>query len=570
MNQLLKVRLPDWRHPAALIVGVTCLALGLRIWGIWFGLPCIVHNDEDLEVVRALQLGSGSFDFQRIYKGGYFYLLFFEYGVLFVLLKIAGIVDSATDFAHFYFRDPSAFYLIGRATTAFIGSINVYLIYRMGRLAYSARAGLLAASLLAINVLHAKLSHFTIVDVPMACLSTAALYFAIKIATDGNRRDYIWAAVLVALATTTKVTAILLVVPLLISHCFHVTSYKGGLRRYILAKSLWQAIAAFIIVYTITTPGIVVNFGGFASFMLGKFGIGNNVSSIVTSELTAQETMLASTNLFAFYFDVVKDSMTWPVFLICLAGLGYGLWRRTRIDLILISSVFAFYLVLSMTTDTKEFFPRYILPAIPVMALLGARLLDEFLDHIKGVRKEAAGVSLVALLAILPVSHIVADNFLMTQKDTRAIANEWFEANIPAGSRVFIEGTRTRPSESTIPLQNSVDNIRAMIKQYRETEPGKAKFFSLLIESRSGPTYDLLIVRKWDLQDLQYYKNAGAEFFILRPNNYKGSRRQYKWPKIVAQLRSDPEVSMVKSFQPDPRTAPGPYIEIYRVNQNTE
>ncbi len=575
MNTAPKLRMFDWNRPATLIVGIICLALVLRIWGIWFGLPFIFHNDEDLEVVRALQLASGSFDFQRIYKGGYFYLLFFEYGALFVTLKIAGIVGSATDFAHYYFRDPSAFYLIGRATTAFIGAINVYLVYRMGQLAYSARTGLLAGLLLAMNVLHTKLSHYITVDVPMACLSTAALYFGLKIAMGGNRRDYIWAAVLLALATTTKVTAILLVIPLCISHCFNVMSHTAGQRRYFFSKPLWQAIGAFVVVYTVTTPGIVMNFGGFVSFMLRKFGIGDNVSSVVTSEILAQESMYANTNMFVFYFDAVKDSMTWPVFLICLAGVGYGLWSRRRADLILISTVVTFYFVLSMTADTKEFYPRYMLPAIPVMTLLGARLLEKFLGYFRYGRKEVVGMSLVILLAILPVSRIAADNSLFTNKDTRAIANEWFEANVPAGAGVFIEGTRTRVTEGTVPLRNSPDNIRKMIDYYRDAEPGKATYFSIAIQNLEEPTYDLLLARMSEpLQDLQYYKEAGAEYFVLRPGRYKGSRRGYEWPKIVAQLRSDPEISMVKSFHPDPGTADGPYrgpyIEIYRVNQNLE
>ena len=74
------------RSPASSLVLVIVLgAFGLRIWGIQFGLPYLFHNDEGFEVIRALQLGSGEFDFDRVSKGGYFYLLFIEFGFLFVL-----------------------------------------------------------------------------------------------------------------------------------------------------------------------------------------------------------------------------------------------------------------------------------------------------------------------------------------------------------------------------------------------------------------------------------------------------------------------------------------------------
>ena len=142
-----------WTPASIVLIVLLTIALGLRIWGIWFGLPYIFHDDEGLEVLRALRLGSGEFDFQRIGKGGYFYLLFIEYGFLFVVLKIFGIVSSPDDFALYFVRDPSAFFLIGRATTAVVGAVNVYIVYRIARLAYSANAAILAAGFLTVNVL---------------------------------------------------------------------------------------------------------------------------------------------------------------------------------------------------------------------------------------------------------------------------------------------------------------------------------------------------------------------------------------------------------------------------------
>jgi hypothetical protein len=76
-------------------------ALLVRLWGTWHGLPYSYISDEYHEVMRALQLGAGSFNFERTGKGGFYFVLFFEYGVYFLLLKLAGVVDSAQDFAPF-------------------------------------------------------------------------------------------------------------------------------------------------------------------------------------------------------------------------------------------------------------------------------------------------------------------------------------------------------------------------------------------------------------------------------------------------------------------------------------
>ncbi len=42
-----------------LLVAVIALALGLRLWGITFGLPYELTNDEGKEIHRALKLGAG-------------------------------------------------------------------------------------------------------------------------------------------------------------------------------------------------------------------------------------------------------------------------------------------------------------------------------------------------------------------------------------------------------------------------------------------------------------------------------------------------------------------------------
>ena len=113
------------------IVGVLAVSLVLRLWGIDFGLPFLFHNDEGNEVLRALQLGSGSYDFERISKGGYFYILFIEFGFLFVFLNVLGVVNSASEFGAYFIQDPTIFYLTGRATTAVIGTVTIYIVYRM-------------------------------------------------------------------------------------------------------------------------------------------------------------------------------------------------------------------------------------------------------------------------------------------------------------------------------------------------------------------------------------------------------------------------------------------------------
>ena len=241
-------------------------ALLLRLWGAWYGLPHLYISDEYHEVMRALQLGTGSFNFDRIGKGGFYFVLFVEYGVYFLLLKLTGVVASAEDFARMFARDPSAFYWMGRATAGLVGALTVAVVFQLGRRAYSTTAGVLAAAFLAFNVLHVDLSRRIGVDVPMTLLTLTALYFATQIPGSGRRRDYLLAAFFAALATTTKLTGILVLLPLLLAHTYHVAGARGGIRGWWSSRNFWSAVIVFVGVLLVTNPGIVTALDFFRLF----------------------------------------------------------------------------------------------------------------------------------------------------------------------------------------------------------------------------------------------------------------------------------------------------------------
>jgi len=553
------------RSPASTaMLAIIVAAFGLRVWGIWFGLPFLFHDDEGFEVIRALQLGSGEFDFDRIGKGGYFYLLFVEYGLLFVGLKIFGVVESANDFALYFVRDPSAFYLIGRATTAIIGTATVFVVYRIGQIAYSERAAVFAASIFAVNVLHADLSHYIVVDVPMVFLATVSLYFAIRLAESGAANDYFWAALFAACATTTKVPAVLLVVPLLCAHYLYSRKNDDGVRGFFMSRPLWQALVVFLGIYLLLTPGMIVNFTTWLPSMFEKFG--STAGSVEGEVSLGNSGVIASPNLFVYYLIKLRAGMSGPILLICIAGVIYGIWSRRSADVILISFGLTVFVVMSIATDFNVFFPRYILPMMPVLSLLGGRVLCEGFSKVGMIRRSAFQYALLVSICLVPAYEIVANDYRIAQTDTRVLAKDWVDANIPPGSRIFIEGSRTHPSKSTIPLTNTAENIRASINYFREKEPGKSKYFELELEVMTGHSYDLELVASTELQSLPHYIEIGVEYFVLRPGVHTGIRLKRDWPDFIMDIRNDPNIIRIKSFQPDSVSVPGPLIEIFQLN----
>jgi hypothetical protein len=221
----------------------------------------------------------------------------------------------------------------------------------------------------------------------------------------------------------------------------------------------------------------------------------------------------------------------------------------------------------SVSADTHLYFPRYILPIMPVLAVLGGRVLADGLEKLAAGREGVVGAVLVALLCVIPAREIALANHLMVQPDTRVLAKDWMHANVPAGSKVFIEGLRVRVYPATVPLENSKENLREGIKYFLKDEPGKAKYFQMKLKVLSGITYDLVVVQTFRLEDLQSYLDKGVEYFVLRPDNYAGSRLQNDWADFVDQVESHPDVSLIQDFVPDPRSTPGSRIAIYGVGK---
>jgi hypothetical protein len=81
------------------LIGLIALGLGLRVWGISFGLPYLYHPDEPvgagvaINMVRTGDLNPHSFGYGSLF----FYLNALAYGLYFVLGRLVGLFQTPTD-----------------------------------------------------------------------------------------------------------------------------------------------------------------------------------------------------------------------------------------------------------------------------------------------------------------------------------------------------------------------------------------------------------------------------------------------------------------------------------------
>ena len=148
-----------------IIGGLLILALILRLWGTGFGLPYEYHIDENQYVRQAATMGTRGLNPADWFNPPFFkYILLTEYGALYGVGRLLGWFTSTSDFGAKLTVDPTWLYLLGRWTSALMGSITVIIIYWTGKKAYNRMTGILGALLTAIAFLPVRESHFAVND----------------------------------------------------------------------------------------------------------------------------------------------------------------------------------------------------------------------------------------------------------------------------------------------------------------------------------------------------------------------------------------------------------------------
>lgn len=523
-----------------LLLVVVVFAFVLRLLGIGYGLPFTLFMDEYHEVMRALQLGTGSFNFDRAGKGGLYLILFLQFGTVFIAQLLTAQVSNANEFALEFIKDPTSLYMIGRVTVAMFGAAGVAAIYQLGKISYGRPAGLLAALILALNGLHVELSRVIGLDVMLLTLSTVALIYSLKVLEHGGMRNYVLAGFFAALATTTKLPGVLLLPILYACHLYQVRHRQLHWSGAFFDRYLFAGLSVFVIILVATNPGIV-----HGAKYLGLFTARDNETPDVGEEMEGGEHFLDAEhdNLYVFYFDAIQDAFGWPLLCFGIGGVIYALRHRRPVDIVLVSYALINLVVISSTT-TGLYYPRYALPIMMILILLAARFVSSIADK-TGRYSTISATAMVVALAFSPAYAAYENTVRSFREDARIVVRDWLVKNAPAGTRILVEGGKVGVKRSTVPLPESLDTLRKQYQYWLTNEPRQAKLIGYRIAIHTEPSFDLVYLRPDKIQDLNEYINQGVRVFVIQPGSLENPRLYgTSGRRFVSQLRSDERVEM--------------------------
>jgi len=416
-----------WRYRGPLSV-VLVVAFALRLWGIRQGLPYVYDVDEYghfvPEAVAMFHHGLNPHYF--INPPALTYLLHVVFAVWFG----SGAHPSVTrEFA----LHPDRFFLVARVTVALLGTATVWLLYLVGARLFDRAVGLLASAVMAVAFLPVFYGHLALNDVPTLAPLTLSLLGTAGILRRGRLLDYLLAGVGLGLASATKYTAGVMLLPLLAAA---VARYlDGGPRgRRDVALGVGIALVTALGAYLIFNPFSVIDFHLFRTELERQ--------SNYTEMSKASWIGGPQQGSFVYYLW----SFTWGVgWIPALAALGGAVtvWRKQRpVGWVLVPVAVLYLLFLSLQ---GRYFGRWLLPIFPIVCLLAASFALEVAGWASGrtprPRGAAAAFTALAVIALTAqgLVYSIHSGLVLSRADTRNLARAWVVGNIPAGARIVVE-----------------------------------------------------------------------------------------------------------------------------------
>jgi hypothetical protein len=386
---------------------------------------------------------------------------------------------------------------VSRALTGLVDAATILVLFLIGRRVYSPQVGLLAATFLALNVMHIQLSHFFTSDPYLAFFVVLALYFMIRSVTSDTREhvaedntgekrslraclrcgpqtcNILLAAAVIGLAVGSKFAAVLLFLPL-------ATSIWLGhpQRRW---RRLGAAMLIAFLVFFVTNPFAILDFGCEAltpalhfgplsvpaldwrsCYLQNVFEQGAMVRGDADLGFTRQ---YAGTLPYLYPVEMqLRWGMGWLLGLLAFAGFAWAIWKgilysgrrfnATSIaeqgivtpggdaSLVLLAWTLPFFLT---TGSFYVKFMRYLLPLTPFLMLYAAALMWQWRSR-NG--RTLAASSVLVVTAVYAISFV---NLYGSEHPWNA-ASRWIYANVQGN--VLLAGEQW---DDSLPTTMAVD-----------------------------------------------------------------------------------------------------------------
>ena len=482
---------------------ILSLALLIRLPGLPYPFPFSGDAYRYLQI--AVKFGSGDINPHFFtHPALSFYITYVAEASLFIFSYLVGFVDSASDFAGLFFSNLFPFLVAGRIPSLLFGIGTIYLVYLIGKKIWSRDAALCASIMLTLTPLHIIESQTIRIRSIATFFGILCLFFVFNILEKGRKRDYILAGSSLGFALATEYTMIFFTFPILTVIILRLLGQKDNKEDICLSpkKGLLLICIAALVVFVLSTPFTLFDYPSNVNTFFSNLKYGVETTHYIASTSTDNSYLVTKLKkiMMNFYYTINIlfrndiSSMGKVFASVSIAGVMFAIYKRDKKDIILLSLLPGYFLIQPLVVYQM---PRMVLMAYPVLILFASRFLVASLEWgCKRNKVQKLVFYLLIFVLVLPnlvwsAKHI---NQLL-QKDTRIMAKNWIEENIPSGSHILIESYKL---SNLISLNESKESLYGKYLRYKsiiEKIPNY-KGYALLrkkieMENVQEPAYDV-------------------------------------------------------------------------------
>ncbi len=400
------------------LLAIVAGALALRVWGLRYGIPLpIARPDEEMMVARFVHFDGGDPNpHWFMYPSFFLYVLYGWVKAVLAGAHAAGVLDRAGPIADLARTAPAAVWLAGRSFSVVAGTVTVALVFTLGRAVWDARAGLVAALMLAVAYLHVRESHFFKPDAALGLANTLVLLACVRLAREGSLRAAALAGLWTGIALGVRYSPAPLV-PLVVAAA---AAGRAGVGRRLAVGGLATAAAVVL-----GSPYQVLDWHTFAGWMTytrmivqyGGEGVGTG-----------------------FRFHAVhslREAQGLPFSLFALGALAWNAPVRRLLPV----TTFLVVSLLQLGVASLAY-TRYLTPLLPPLCVVAGVAVVRLAGRIESPRlRAAATAALLVVLLARPLANTVAFDRIVARPDTRVLARAWLERHVPEGATVLVLGS---------------------------------------------------------------------------------------------------------------------------------
>jgi len=380
---------------------------------------------------------------------------------------------------------------MGRILIATIGSVTVGVFFFIGRRFFSPTIGLISAAILSTTFLHVSESHYIKDDVLALFFASLGLYALLALNESGRFRAWVWAGILLGLATAAKWFHALWIIPFCL---VGIWTRWSDLKLHSRWWQWWGAgLLSWTVGFALLTPCVILDLRGLLEGIRGLDE--SNLHPWVSSE--GQPPWL-------FYLtEHIRNGFGFPIEVAGIIGLPLFVRRYDRRAIIILIFPVVFYVFyLSRGTNMA----RYAIALLPAFALVSADFAVTTTCFL--CRKRRSQAILYATWCAILIGPGMINSLryiqLLRCPDTRASAKEWINMHVSEGSLLAVEGHRGFEGTSTLGPAIRSDCWREELStKLRFTNIEDSSYLSIMrcVQNRiEEPTYHLVHSNRLDRQ----------------------------------------------------------------------